>query len=231
MGLTASKELDFGQVFVASAAEQGCAPIIAPLLSFLDKSGKAPQLRAQAKLCRPALLADIGHFMNVLFGRHPGVIDHAGQKIVDQEARVWLAQAIDAFALERVFLNRLTIAAGPVHRQNGQDRVNAMIESQSRSMEMLASSDRTGCPAGAAMAFALDWQQSRLLLDRVSMILGIEAPSCLLPAPEATAGLAQSLAGKAAIQRAMIFGSEQMLAQQRGLWQIIAARHHALLGE
>lgn len=231
MGLTASKEPDFGQAFVASAAEQGCALSVAPLLSFLDKSSRDSEMRVQAKICRPALLADIGHFMNVLFGRHPGVIDHAGQKIVDPEARGWLAQAIDAFALERAFLNRLAIATGPVHRQNGQDRVNALIEGQGRSMEMLATSDRAGCPAGAAMAFALDWQRSRPLLDRVSMITGIEAPACLLPKPEATAQLALALAHKPAVQRAIIFGSTQMLAQQRGLWHIIGARHSALRGE
>lgn len=231
MGLIASKEPDFGQAFIANAAEQGCAPVIAPLLSFLDKSDRNSDLRVQAKICRPALLADIGHFMNVLFGRHPGVIDHAGQKIVDQEARLWLTQASDAFALERVFLNRLAIATGPIHRQNGQDRVNALIEGQSRSMELLATSDRVGCAAGAAMAFALDWQRSRPLLDQVSMIAGIEAPLCLLPKAEATAHLARALAHKPAARRAMAFGSTQMLAQMRGLWQIIAARHCALRGE
>ena len=231
MGLTASNELDFGQQFVASATKYGCRPIVAPLISFLEKSGHAPELRSQVKVCRPALLADIGHFMNICFGRHPGIIDHAGLKIVDQEARGWLAQAIDAFALERSFLNRLTIAAGPVHRQIGQDRVNTLIENQSRSMEMLATSDRNGCPAGAAMAFALDWQQCRPLLDRAAMILGMEAPNCLLPSIEATAELAQTLSNRSTVQRAMLFGSDQMLAQQRGLWQIIATRHNALLAE
>jgi hypothetical protein len=231
MGLTASNELDFGQQFVASATKYGCRAIVAPLISFLEKSGNAPELRSQVKVCRPALLADIGHFMNICFGRHPGIIDHAGLKIVDQEARGWLAQAIDAFALERSFLNRLTIAAGPVHRQIGQDRVNTLIENQSRSMEMLATSDRNGCPAGAAMAFAIDWQQCRPLLDRAAMILGMEAPNCLLPSIEATAELAQTLANRSIVQRAMLFGSDQMLAQQRGLWQIIATRHNTLLAE
>ena len=81
------------------------------------------------------------------------------------------------------------------------------------------------------MAFALDWQRSRPLLDYVALRLGIEAPACLLPDREATADLARKLAGSAAIQRAMTFGRDQMLAQQRGLWQVIAARHHALLSE
>ncbi|MCC6480510.1 hypothetical protein [Sphingorhabdus sp.] len=231
MGLTASNRLEFGQQFVANAAEQGCGPFVAQLASFLEKSANTPELRMQAKICRPALMADVAHFMNVCFGRHPGVIDHAGQKMVDQEARQWLTLAIDSFALERIFLNRLTIAAGPVHRQIGQDRVNAIVENQSRSMEMLASSDRVGCPAGAAMAFALDWQRSRPLLDQIALILGIEAPACLLPAADLTADLATILAQKPAVQRAMVFGSEQLLAQQRGLWQVIAARHNALLAE
>lgn len=231
MGLTASNQLDFGKQLVSSAADNGCGPIVTPLLSFLEKCENATLFRAQAKICGPALKADIAHFMNVCFGRHPGVIDFAGQKIVEQQAREWLLQAIDAFALERVFLNRLTIAAGPIHRQIGQDRVSALIENQGRSMEMLASSDRSGCPAGAAIAFALDWQKSRPLLDRVALQLGIEAPSCLLPDSEATAALASQLAISGAVQRAMLFGCEQMLGQQRGLWQVISARHHALLAE
>ena len=231
MGLTARNQLDFGQQFLQVVANQGSGPVVAPLISFLEKSDNGSQLRTQAKLCRPALKADIAHFMNVCFGRHPGVIDFAGQKIVEQEAREWLVQAIDAFALERVFLNRLTVEAGPIHRQVGQDRVNNLVETQGRSMEMLASSDRNGCPAGAAMAFALDWQNIRPLLDYVAVRLGIEAPICLLPDRIKTANLAQQLAETASVQRAMTFGRDQMLAQQRGLWQVIAARHAALLNE
>ena len=53
----------------------------------------------------------------------------------------------------------------------------------------------------------------------------------LLPAADLTADLATILAQKPAVQRAMVFGSEQLLAQQRGLWQVIAARHNALLAE
>lgn len=231
MGLTASKQLDFGRHFVDTVATQGCGPVVAPLIAFLEKSDNGIELRSQVKICRPALKADIAHFMNVCFGRHPGVIDFAGLKIVEQEARDWLVQAIDAFALERVFLNRLTVEAGPIHRQVGQDRVSGLIENQGRSMEMLATSDRNGCPAGVAMAFALDWQRSRPLLDYVALGLGVEAPACLLPCQEATAELAQQLARSPAIQRAMTFGRDQMLAQQRGLWHVIAARHQALLSE
>ncbi|MBK6706141.1 MAG: hypothetical protein IPG54_01095 [Sphingomonadales bacterium] len=231
MGLIASNQLDFGQQFVADVAKHGCGPIVAPLIAFLERSDNGAQLRVQAKVRRPALKADIAHYMNVCFGRHPGIIDFAGQKIVEQEAREWLVKAIDAFALERVFLNRLTVEAGPIHRQIGQDRVNNLIESQGRSMEMLATSDRNGCPAGAAMAFALDWQNSRPLLDYVALRLGIEAPACLLPDRESTAMLATQLARSAAVQRAIAFGQNQMLAQQRGLWQVIAARHQALLSE
>lgn len=231
MGLLASNELDFGTNFIETAAQQGCGPIVAPLAEFLEKSGTTQDLRSQVRICRPALVADIAHFMNVCFGRFPGIIEHAGQKIVAQEAREWLAQSIDAFALERTFLNRLHIAAGPVHRQIGQNRVNALIDGQSRSMEMLATSDREGCAAGAAMAFALDWLESRPLLDKVAMIVGIEAPPCFLPRPSATATLARNMSVNPPIHRAMVFGRDQMLAQQRGLWQIIAARHMALLNE
>jgi hypothetical protein len=41
--------------------------------------------------------------------------------------------------------------------------------------------------------------------------------------------LAEKLDDGAGYRRAMAFGSQQLLAQQRGLWQLIAARHAEML--
>jgi hypothetical protein len=231
MNLTASNPQDYGQAFVDAVAQHGSAAITAPLLAFIQRSDNAAPLRSVVKLGRPALKADIAHFMHICFGRHPGVIDHAASKITDQAARGWLVKAIDGFAQERIYLNQLTVAAGPIHRHLGQDKVNAVVEAQGRSIEMLATSDRKGCAAGAAMAFSLDWQATRPLLDQVALALGIEVPICSLPGASETATLAADLASAAPVQRAMAFGCDQMLAQQRGLWQVIVARHHAVLAE
>jgi hypothetical protein len=222
---------DFGQVFLEQVHANGSLSVARPLLSFLEKSHSAESLRSSVKLSRPALKADIAHFLNICFGRHPGIIDHAANKIVDQAARNWLLLAIDGFSIERAFLNRLTVAAGPIHRQLGQDRITALLEGQSRSIQMLATSERAGCPAGAAIAFVIDWKATRPLLDHVAVALSIDVPPCSLPDDYQSIKLVRDLAAKSSTQRAMTFGSDQMLALQKGLWQLIATRHQAMLSE
>ncbi len=221
----------FGVRFSASVAADGSDSVAAPLAAFLDRSMSAPDLRKSVKNSLPALLADIAHFLNISHGRHPGVIDHASGKIVDEAAREWLKAATIGFVAERAFLNRLTVAAGPIRRHADQDRVEALLATQHRSFEMLATSDRRGCPAGAAMAFALDWNRTRGLLDRTALMLGIEAEPCTLPTEAETVALANALSGTPAIERAMAFGSDQLLAQQKGLWQLIAARHQVMIAQ
>jgi len=217
--------VDFGSAFVRNILADGSAKVIAPLLSFLGDRGDRPDLRAVVKNARGALIADIAHFINISHGRHPGIVDHAANKIVDDVARDWLVRATDGFAAERRFLNALTVAAGPIRRHVGQDKITALISGQTKNFEMLATSDRKGCPAGAALAFVVDWQQTRPLLDRIALHIGMEPPAVALPSAEQCAGVADQLARDGAYSRAMAFGSQQMLGQQRGLWQLIAARH------
>ena len=219
------QHVDFGSAFVRNILADGSAKVIAPLLSFLGDRGDRPDLRAVVKNARGALIADIAHFINISHGRHPGIVDHAANKIVDDVARDWLVRATDGFAAERRFLNALTVAAGPIRRHVGQDKITALISGQTKNFEMLATSDRKGCPAGAALAFVVDWQQTRPLLDRIALHIGMEPPTIALPSAEQCAGVADQLARDGAYSRAMAFGSQQMLGQQRGLWQLIAARH------
>jgi hypothetical protein len=228
MNQCAEQNWGFGESFAASVASNGSTSVSAPLTVFLDRSMSSPDLRKSVKHSLPALLADIAHFLNISHGRFPGVIDHAAGKIVDLEARDWLTAATAAFTAERAFLNRLTVAAGPIRRHVDQDKVEALLATQHRSFEMLATSDRRGCPAGTALAFSLDWQATRGLLDRGAMMLGLEGEDCTLPDASSTIALADALAGDPAVERAMAFGSEQLLAQQKGLWQLIAARHQVM---
>lgn len=219
----------FGASFVRTILSEGSLPVVAPLLAFLGNNGERPDLRLPAKAARAALLADIAHFMNISHGRHPGIVDYAAHKIVDDAARKWLVQAIDGVAAERTYLNKLTVTAGPIRRLNGQDKITALIEGQSKNFEMLATSDRQGCPAGAAIAFVVDWHQTRALLDRVALNIGLEAAPVALPSVDDCMMLAEKLDDGAGYRRAMAFGSEQLLAQQRGLWQLLAARHIEML--
>jgi hypothetical protein len=216
---------DFGSLFADAVIAGGSLSVTAPLTDFIADGSKRPDLRSPYKYARGALVADIAHFINVSHGRHPGIVDHAAHKIVDDAARKWLIGAIDAFAAERALLNTLTVAAGPERRHNGENKVAALITGQAKNFEMLASSDRQGCPAGAALAFVIDWQRSRPLLNAVALHVGLDAPACKLPGIDECADVAEKLGVSENYRRAMRFGSEQILAQQRGLWQLIAARH------
>lgn len=216
---------DFGSLFVDAVLGDGSTGITAPLADFIVQGSTRPDLRSPYKYARGALVADVAHFINVSHGRHPGVIDHAAHKIVDDAARKWLVRAIDAFAVERAFLNALTVAAGPERRHNGENKVAALILGQAKNFEMLATSDRKGCPAGAAIAFAIDWQRSRPLLSAVALHTGLDVPTCTLPDIGECSELAEKLGATEGYRRAMRFGAEQILAQQRGLWQLISARH------
>ncbi len=218
-------ESAFGAKLLATVVAGGSASIAAPMQKFLKDSRDVRDLRSSVKTTRPALIADIAHFMCISHGRLPGVVDHAATKIIDEAARGWLVQAIEGFAAERAFLNQLTVAAGPIRRLIGQDKISALLASQSKSFEMLATSDRQGCPAGAAIAFVADWQATRPLLELAALALGIEPKTPALPENNASEELANALASTDGQKRAMLFGAEQLVAQQRGLWQLIAARH------
>lgn len=216
---------DFGGSLRALIAADGSLSVVKPIAKFLRDSRDCSDLRSSVKTLRPALIADIAHFLCISHGRHPGIVDHAATKIVEEPAREWLVQAIDGFAVERGYLNQLTVAAGPIARQTGQEKITAIIANQSKSFEMLATSDRNGCAAGAAIAFVMDWQNTRDLLDECALALGIQPSKLALPDSSKSINLANMLTPDTARQRAMTFGSQQMLAQQRGLWHLIVSRH------
>jgi hypothetical protein len=220
---------EFGSSFVRFVTHEGSSGVVMPMEKYLDDSRETPGLRTSVKNIRPALVADVAHFMCIAHGRLPGVIDYAATKIVDDEARSWFVDAINAFGRERAFLNQLTVAAGPVTRQLGQEKVTALVTNQVKSFQMIATSDRKGCAAGAAIAFVLDWQATRPLLDCCALYLNIEPAQLALPVAGHSRELIESLAKSDAQSRAMMFGAQQLLGQQRGLWQLIAARHTEMI--
>lgn len=186
------------------------------------KSGKLSEGRAAMRN-----LADAVHFLCVLHGRYPGIVDHAARKAVDSGARQWLDQAAEAFAAERALLGRIAAAVGPVPSTSGQASCEAAVAGQRRALDMLAESDRRGCALGAAMALTLEWRTIRVLLDISAARIEIETPRCALPDLVATARLAQEVADSPAIERALGFGAQQLVMQHRGLWDLLAARELA----
>ena len=172
-------------------------------------------------------LADACHYLCVLHGRFPGVIDHAAKGTVHPAARGWLAAAADAFAAERVLLTKLAVATGPVPSTPGQAQSEAAVLQQCNALETLACSERAGCALGAAFALALDWAAVRAVLEAAARRVSIAPGDCALPNEEETRTVAMIVAETPSFERAMSFGAQQLLAQQRGLWDLLEARQQA----
>jgi hypothetical protein len=169
-------------------------------------------------------LADAVHALCALHGRHPGVIDHAVVHNRQDTAQDWLEAAAYGFTVERAYLARLTALAGPLPSTPGQAESEAAITGQRHALDMLAQSDRTGCATGAAITLVLDWAAVRTMLDAAAVRFGIDPPDSFLPDDMETASLVSALSETPAIERAMAFGAQQILAQHRGLWDLLEAR-------
>jgi len=172
-------------------------------------------------------LADAVHYLCLLHGRHPGLIDHALDHAEDAGEREWLESAANAFADERAYLVRLVAAAGPLPSTPGQAESEAAAAGQRHALEMLARSDRAGCASGAAIALTLDWAAIRGVLDTAGRRLGIDPPHCALPPMDETASLVSTITGELPRERALLFGAQQVYAQHRGLWSLLEARASA----
>jgi hypothetical protein len=171
--------------------------------------------------------ADAVHILSLLHGQAPGLINHAETRIAEPAAREWLASAVDGFARERAYLNRIVVAAGPAPSTAGQNRVSAVIMQQRHALEMLALSDRRGCALGAAVALVLDWRAIRGLLDGGSARLGVDPPYLVLPDHVETMHVLSDIEDDYRICRAVQFGASQLLSQHRGVWDLLEARAEA----
>jgi hypothetical protein len=169
-------------------------------------------------------LADAIHFFCILHGRHPGVMDHAAARAVEPDERRWFAAATGAFAMERAYLSALSAAAGPMPSTAGQQQCEATVLAQSHAIDMLGQSERRGCALGAAVALAIDWRAIRAVLDAAAQRLDVMIRPATLPDLPDTISLIAAQQSSPAVERAMLFGAQQMLAQHRGLWDLLATR-------
>jgi hypothetical protein len=212
---------------VRFAQADGCWGIIATLAQA-DGSLSHPAL---AKLAAPRTpvrdIADAVHLIGMLHGRQPGIIDHALARAAQPAAESWLEVAAEAFSIERAYLARLASAAGPLPSTPGQAESEAAVSAQRHALDMLAQSDRMGCATGGAVALVLDWMAIRVVLDAAAERFSIAIPVAHLPDVRDTATMVGALAGAPALERAMAFGVQQILAQHRGLWDLIEARASA----
>lgn len=197
-------------------------------LAEADGSARHPFVRTvSARGATTRDLADAIHLLCALHGRHPGVIDHAMTHGPSSAAESWLEEAASAFAQERALLARLTAAAGPIPSTPGQAESEAAVAHQTHALDMLAQSDRAGCAVGAAIALILDWHSIRGVLDAAADRAGLTVARPALPIDADTATLAAALASDPAVERAMSFGAQQLLAQHRALWDLAEARKSA----
>jgi len=169
-------------------------------------------------------LSDAVHGLCMLHGRHPGVIETVAQKSHASGASTLLIEAVETFAAERAALVRLVAAVGPLPSTPGQAESEAAIAGQRHALDTLVSSDRRGCPIGAALALLLDWPTVRRVLDVGYARFDIDPPAFSPPPGRRGAELIAALADTAAFERAMLFGAQQLLAQHRALWQLLESR-------
>jgi hypothetical protein len=189
-----------------------------------------PYLRSEELLKGPFAsrnLADIVHFLCVLHGRHPGVIDHAANHTVEPLGRSWLSQLLDGFADERAFLTRLAVIVGPLPSTPGAGDNDAVLQAQRQAITLLAQSERNGCALGAAMAVTIEWRTIRSVLNAAASRFGFDVPDYALPEADTVRGLANEIDSSAGIRRAMLFGAEQVALQHRGLCDLLEARQDA----
>jgi len=172
-------------------------------------------------------LADAAHFLCLLHGRYPGVVDLAAQRIVHPVARGWVYRVIASLSAERMFLTRLVVAAGPLPSTLGQAQSEAAVSGQTHALSTLAQSERNGTALGAALALALDWRPIRHVLNTAAQRFGLEPPPLELPSVEDTLAAATAAADTQGVERAITFGAHQLLIQHRGLWSLLEARDEA----
>ena len=205
-----------GSALLACVAENGSGSHDYPLSEELLKGPHAARN-----------LADVVHFLCMLHGRQPGVIDHASNRSADPASRAWFNAAIQQFGIERAILTRLAVAVGPIPSTAGAGDTESAVIGQRHAIEMLAQSERNGCALGAALAVALDWRHVRAVLDTAALRFGTEVPPYTLGEPTSIRETAEAVATAPSVERAILFGAEQISIQHRGLWDLLEARAQA----
>lgn len=208
--------LSVAEAQLARVAADGCArhPHLAALIE-----GAGPHSARD--------IADSVHLLCSVHGQHPGLIEQALATCPNGAAQQWLGRAADAFERERLYLVRLTAAVGPIPSTPGAAETEASLVAQRHAIEILAKSERRGCALGAATAMVSDWRQIRRLLDRAAARAGIEAPAPSLPDEASVVAVIAAECDSPSSERALGFGGEQMLLQNRGLFDLLEARAEA----
>jgi hypothetical protein len=204
-----------------ASAERGAGATLRRLLASDGTAAHpfAQRLSAPRGVARD--VADAVHALCTVHGHHPDLLAiAAGLSTAPSEQR-WLTEAAQGFAGERAALAQLVAAAGPLPSTPGQAETAAALTAERHALEMLARSERTGVALGAAAALVGDWQAIRGVLARAADRFGVDLPPATVLDTDAL------LDQTAALERAVGFGAQQLLAQHRGLWSLLEARASA----
>ena len=207
------KSVSVAETQLARVAGDGCA--------------RHPHLNALLEASGPHTgrdFSDAVHLLCSLHGRYPGLIELALQHNPAGPAQTWLARASEAFERERLYVVRLTSAVGPLPSTPGAAETESSLVSARHALETLAHSERKGCSLGAATALVGDWWPIRRLLDRAATRVGLQCPAPSLPDEASVVEVIGLACDGAASERALAFGSEQLLLQHRGLFDLLEAR-------
>lgn len=169
-------------------------------------------------------LADAVHLFCSLYGRHPGLIELALNNCPAGPVRDWLREASDAYERERLYLVRLTASVGPLPSTPGAAETEAALVTARHAIETLAGSERCGCALGAATALMADWPAIRAVLDRAGDRVGMQRLALALPDENSIVRVIGDGTDGLASERALGFGGEQLLLQNRGLFDLLEAR-------
>ena len=207
------KSVSVAELQLARVAGDGCArhPYLS---SLLEASGR--------DVGRD--ISDAVHLLCGLHGRYPGLIELALQHCPTGPAQAWLSRASEAFERERLYVFRLTSAVGPLPSTPGAAETEASLVASRHALEILARSERRGCSLGAATALVGDWWPVRRLLDRAAARAGLQCPAPSLPDEASIIEVIHHSSDSPASDRALAFGSEQLLLQHRGLLDLLEAR-------
>lgn len=204
---------DFGGVLATALSDGSAAhPYLQSLMS--DRSEQSSRN-----------LSDAIHFVSLLHGRHPGVLDHATWRAPDDGTRERLEMLAGWFDRERALLTRLVVAVGPMPGTPGQAQSESAVVAQRNALTTLARSERPGCAIGACVALIADWNAIRPLLDLVADRWTVPAGNHLDVQSECRPLVDPLL--ETPRERALMFGLDQVLQQHRGLWDLLEARRAA----
>lgn len=213
-----------GTGMIARSGATGTAGELLPRLVATDGSAAHPHCR---RLLGPPSslrdLSDVVHALCAVHGDQPGMADEALARAAGTPAAEWLTDTADVMAHERGYLAQLVAAAGPLPSTPGQAVSETALIGQRHALAMLSRSERGGCALGAIAALVLDWDPIRRMLDVAADRFGVAVAPRRLPSVGETLHVLGLVANPSA-DRAIAFGAQQLLAQHRGLWDLMESR-------